>query len=400
VGSAGAVGTSGAGPSSTLPSGGNGGATDVGVTGDTLSLGQVVTLSGPVPGLFAGAVVGTQAFLAYQNSLGGVHGRKLELDVRDDQFDTGQNKNQTADLVKKTFALVGGFSVYDDAGVAEIEAAGAPVIQVPINIRLQSSPMNFAVAPVARGAPTGPYTLLKEMYPDAIEHAAVLYADIPASVDNYLGNRGAAESVGYKFVYTRAYAATETDFTADVVRMRQSGVRFLFSNGDPKATARIAKAMAQQGFKPDAFLAFNAYDKTFTTLAGDAGEGTYNDTAQAMYLGEDEATVPEVKLMRQWIAKVKPGFAPDLYTAYGWGNARLFMKALQDAGPKATRAGVLAQLRKVDSWDGYGLFPEVGPASKRPSVCFILLQVHNGKFERVQPARGFRCTNSTFVYRK
>src|SRR3989442_4212936 len=49
----------------------SGGATDVGVTATTVRLGNISTLSGPVPGLFQGAVIGTQAAVAYQNSLGG-----------------------------------------------------------------------------------------------------------------------------------------------------------------------------------------------------------------------------------------------------------------------------------------------------------------------------------------
>ena len=387
------------GPATTLPSGGNGGATDVGVTADSIALGQVATLSGPVPGLFAGSVVGSQAAIGYLNSLGGIYGRKLKMDTRDDQFDTGQNRAQTADLVRKVFALVAGFSVYDDAGVGDIEATKTPDVQVAINDRLVMSPMNFAVSPARRGAPTGEFELMKSKFPDAIAHAAVLYGDIPAATDNYKNNRAAAESVGYKLVYTRAYAATETDFTADVVRMRQAGVTFFFTNGDAKTTGRIASAMAAQNFKP-IFMAYGSYDKNFLALAGKGAEGTYNMTTQAMYLGEDAAFNPELRLMRQWLAKVKPGYEPDIFTVYGWTSVRLFAKALQDAGPKATRAGVTAALRKIDSWNSYGLLPEVGPGPKRPAHCYMVTTVRNGKFERWNsPPPGFRC-DGTFFWRK
>ena len=106
--------------------GDNGGATDIGVTGDAVRLGNVSTLSGPVPGLFRGAVIGTQAVVAYQNSLGGIHGRRLVLDVRDDQLDSAQNRAATRDLVDKVFAFAGSFAVYDDASAAEVEKSGIP----------------------------------------------------------------------------------------------------------------------------------------------------------------------------------------------------------------------------------------------------------------------------------
>ena len=69
-----------------------GGNTDVGVTSNSITLANVSLLTGPVPGLFKGAKDGTQAFFNYMNSQGGVCGRQLKLDARDDQFDVNQNK--------------------------------------------------------------------------------------------------------------------------------------------------------------------------------------------------------------------------------------------------------------------------------------------------------------------
>jgi ABC-type branched-subunit amino acid transport system substrate-binding protein len=384
------------------PAGGNGGATDVGITGDTITIGNVSTLSGPVPGLFAGAVLGTQAFVAYQNSLGGIFGRKLKLDVRDDQFDTGQNKGQTTDVIAKDFALIGSFSLYDDAALPAMEKSGIPNIQVPLTQGLQESPANFSVNPVRRGTPLGPFNFLKGKFPGSIGAVGGLYGDVPAAKDAYLNNKAAMESIGYKFAYERGFAATETDFTADVVRMRQAGVKFFYTNGDVKTAARVAKAMAQQGFKPDVFLTGGtSYDNSFIPLAGTAGEGVLNLGTQAMYLGEDAGSIPEIALMNQWLNKVKPGYKPDLFAAYGWGSMRLFMKALQDAGPQLTRPKVIAALKKIDDWNGNGLFPPAGPASKRPASCYIFEKVVGGKFERWEsPPPGFRCNDGPFFYRK
>ena len=76
-----ATATGGAGATTTAPPGDNGGATDVGVTATSITLANVSTVTGPVPGLFAGAVNGTQAYFAYQNSMGGINGRQLKLQV-------------------------------------------------------------------------------------------------------------------------------------------------------------------------------------------------------------------------------------------------------------------------------------------------------------------------------
>src|SRR2546426_16720 len=77
---------------------------------------NISILPGPVPGLFKGAVNGTDAFFQYQNSLGGVYGRALKLAPYDDQFDCGQNRAITESNIGKVFAFVGSFSLFDNCG--------------------------------------------------------------------------------------------------------------------------------------------------------------------------------------------------------------------------------------------------------------------------------------------
>jgi ABC-type branched-subunit amino acid transport system substrate-binding protein len=390
-----AGGGGGAAAATAAPAGGNGGATDVGVTGGQIVLGNVSTMSGPVPGLFQGAVLGTQAFIAYQNSQGGVFGRKLKLDFRDDQFDTGQNRAATEDLVGKAFAFLGSFSLYDDAGVDAIAKSGIPDLSVPLNASRGALKTNYAVAPSdTRGAPTGPFLWFKNKYPDAVTHVGTLYGDIPSAKISAQRFRAAAESVGWKFAYERGFQATETDFTADVVRMKSSGVKAVYLvSTDDKTTARIAKAMAQQGFKPDFFSA--NYMPTMPALAGEAAENLYSASPFALFGGEDLSN-PEVKLFSDWFQRVKPGAEPDLFALYGWAEGRLMVKAMQEVGPKLTRTAMNAALAKITSFDAGGLIGDAGPGNKRPSICYVIAQIHGGKYQRVDPAKGYRCDGAYF----
>jgi ABC-type branched-subunit amino acid transport system substrate-binding protein len=377
----------------------NGGATDVGVTPDSITLGVVASLSGPIPGLFQGAVVGGQAFIAYVNSQGGMFGRKLKLEVRDDQLDAGQNRAQTQDLSGKVLAMLGSFSTADDAGAPILEKAGIPDIGYGLTDARRSSPVNFSIQPAKSGTfRTGPFLYYGKKFPDAVKAMGAIYGDVPASKGGFVDSKAAAESVGWKFVYERGYQPTESDFTADVVRMRQSGVKGIYIvASDAKNMARLAKAMAQQNWKPD-FVAFGAsgYDANLIALGGDAVEGVYVDQQQALYQGGDAQSVPEVGLMNQWIQKVKPGFKPDLYTAFAWASGRLLVQAMQDAGPKVTRAGLIAALRKIDNFDANGLMAPAGPASKRQATCDLFMQVRKGQFVRVDPPdKGFMCGGGT-----
>ena len=392
---------SGAAPSTEAATG-NGGATDVGVTGDSMTLGLVTTLSGPVPGVFQGAAIGSLAAVAQQNAAGGLYGRMFKLDVRDDALDTGQNRTQTIELLTKAFAFVGSFSSFDDAAAPQIAQSGIPDVSVSLTPARRALANNFSISPAPRpGAPTGPMNYFKAKFPDAVKSVGSIYYDIAkGNQDDF---KAAAESVGWHFTYNRGIAATETDFTADVVRMRQSGVKAVYLAAvDVKAVARLAKAMAQQNFKPTFFMVNGvAYDAVLLALAGDAVEGLYNAQPFSMFAGEDAVAIPEVKLFNEWVQKVRPGYKPDLFAAYSWASGRLFFQALKEAGPKATRADVVRELRKIDDFSANGFIASAGPGTKRPVDCYILVQVKDGRFDRSDsPRPGYRCGEGSYFVRQ
>jgi ABC-type branched-subunit amino acid transport system substrate-binding protein len=385
-------------PGAAAPAGGNGGATDVGVTATSITLGNVSTLTGPVPGIFQGAVIGTQAAVAYLNSQGGINGRQFKLDVRDDQFDTGQNRAQTIDLIGKSFAFAGSFSLYDDAAINQIKSSNIVDTTYSLSDARRAIPNNFSVQPGHKGWRTGPLNYFKSKFPNSVVKVGTLYGDVPASVSSYQGWKAAAESVGYKVIYERGFSPTETDFTADVVRMRQSGVKMIYlTAADVRPTARLAKAMAQQNFVVDAFVSGGvAYDPNFVTLGGSATNGVYDEQQMSMYLGED-STLPEVKLFNDWVHKVRPGYKPDLFAVFGWGSVRLLADAITAAGPNITRASVNDAIRRLGQYDVHGLIAPANPGTKQPPTCYILIRVNNGKFQRFDsPPPNFRCSDGGY----
>jgi ABC-type branched-subunit amino acid transport system substrate-binding protein len=372
----------------------NGGATDVGVTATEVHIGNVSTLSGPVPGLFRGAVIGTQAVIAYQNSLGGVHGRKLVLDARDDQLDSAQNRAVTHDLIPKVFAFSGSFAVYDDASAEEVGQSGIPDVTPALSGVRRRLPNNFNVAPAEEGGvQLAPFNYYKSKFPEEIKAVGTLWGDVPISKASQLAEEAAGTSLGWNFIYSRGYQPTETDFTADVVRMRQEGVRLVFLAGsEPKTLARIANAMRQQSFNVPIVTMNIGYDPSLVPLAGPALEGMYTTMAWSMFAGEDASQVAEVRLMNQWLQKVKPGYAPDLYALLAWASGRLLFKAMDQVGPHLTRAAVNDALHNSGNFDSNQLLAPADPGKKVPPTCIVITILRKGHFERIDtPPTGFRC---------
>ena len=61
---------------------------------------------------------------------------------------------------------------------------------------------------------------------------------------------------------------------------------------------------------------------------------------------------------------------------------------------------MLSALQQIDKFDANGILAPGGPASKTPAICYIMVQVHDGNFTRVDsPAGQFLC-DGTYVYRE
>ena len=378
------------------PAGGNGGATDIGVTADSITLGNVSDLGGPVPGLFAGGPYGTQAYFDFVNSQGGVFGRHLKLVTADDALECSQNEAAYQNLVKSAFGFVGSWSLDDNCG-AQVLAnyPSIPLTNEALTPQAAALAGEFSENPFGKGAPLGPFEYFKSKYPDAIGAVGTLVGNQPAAVAAWGYSKKAMESLGYKVVYEDDFPPAQSNFEPDVVRMRADGVKmvYLISLNAPDAADFAAEA-AQQNWHPEVFACAVCYTASFIQSAGGASnvEGMYANVAAVRFLGEDAPSVPEVATFLHWLKADYPNFPPDQFAAYSWANAALFVQALRTVGPHLTRAAVAAALRATHTFDDNGLMAPSDVGSKKPANCYLMLRIVGGRYQKVDdPATGFRC---------
>src|SRR5262249_11917187 len=135
-----------------------------GVTATEIDVGNVSTLTGPIPGLFLGAVHGTQAFAAYLNARGGICGRRIVVKSADDNLQVSQNASATRTLKDSVFAFVGSFSG-DDQGMPSV-LAGTDVADIGEALATERFKLanNFSPEPID-GWNVAPYLLYKQLFP-------------------------------------------------------------------------------------------------------------------------------------------------------------------------------------------------------------------------------------------
>lgn len=264
-----------------------------GVTPTSVALGNVSIIGGPVPGLFEGAPVGTQAYFDYVNSKGGVYGRKLTLDSYDDGFNGQQNAADTQSAVSKDFALVGSFSLFDSYGCKVLaQNPAVPDVSVTIDPTTNTLANVYSAQPLGQGLPLGPLLFLKKRYPTSLSLGA-LVSNASTAIAQWQGQEVALRHEGYHITYVRFVNPLETDFTADIVHMRSLGVQTLFMTDlDWQVSAALVQDMTQQVWKPQVvFSGGPAYALQFIkTAGGPAADGVWIGQLQALYQGEDRGS--------------------------------------------------------------------------------------------------------------
>lgn len=376
---------------------------DAGVSASEIDVGNVSTLTGPVPGLFLGAQRGTQAFAAYINSIGGVCGRKLVVKVADDNLDASQNATATQSLANQVLAFVGSFSADDQGGAGVLQQDGIPDIGQALSPQRSNLPNNFSPQPNPLGWNTAPYIYFKQKYPDAATHMAYFTENNATSEQEGLAQVKALESIGYQFVYFEdGIEPTQTNFDTEARNMQSHGVKGFVFGAPASIGADLAKSLYDIGYLNQIQLAdYGApeYDPNFIAEAGPAANGAILNQAEAMYAGEDAASVPEVGLFDKWYHALYHT-APDLFATFGWLSGMLFVQGI-NAGGAPTRAGVLSGLSTITQFTGGGIVATDNPAGKIPPYCYIIVDVVNGKFVRdpADPPTGFDCANAPSYYR-
>jgi branched-chain amino acid transport system substrate-binding protein len=370
-----------------------------GITSNSVRVANVSTLA--VGGLFKGALVGTEAYADYVNSTGGINGRKITVDSADDGFSGAGNKQATQNALTNDFALVGGFSLQDNFGGQLLAAnPGMPNVSVVLDGTTNKLPNVFSAVPLNGGWEEGSLQYFKKKFPKDISAVGTVVSDQTSALKDWAGQKYAMEQVGYKIVYDPSVPVTQTDYTQNVIAMKNAGVKILFLSQLPQNYASaMLKDLQQQNFHPQVILGSANYSNDLVAAAGgpSAVDGALFDSNTSLFLGQDASQIPAVGTFNKWVQKASPGFKTDLFTLYGWLSAELFSQALKNAGADPSRGSLLKALSTVTSFSGDNLIAPNDPAAKTVGNCYLIGQVADGQYQRLDdPAinsstNGYRC---------
>ncbi|MGA8258242.1 MAG: ABC transporter substrate-binding protein [Nocardioides sp.] len=369
----------------------------VGITDETITIGNAADVSGPQPGIFEASQDAVRAYVAYFNATSDICGRKLALTAYDTRTDGVAEQEAYTRGCQEVFAMIGSMSAFDASGAGTAASCGLPDLRTAgitperINCRtcfgaLSSNPGEFQNAI--------PDFVLKQ-YGDAGQHAAMFYINIGAAPDNAKAQVKIFEKRGMNFDIVQAIDIAEFNYTPYAQQMKDAGIKYVQMIGSDSTAVRLAQAMQQQSFKPVVFMNDpSVYKPAYASAGGTAVEGSVVFTSLTPF--EEADRNPELRLYTSWLDQVRPGVEPTFFGAYAWSAARLFVEQAAALGGRLDRESLVSAVRRVDGWTSQGMHAPQRVGIKRVGECNRFIELRQGRWVPVGGTK-YTCTGTTTV---
>ena len=360
---------------------GGAGATDVGVTPTSIKVGHICICSGPVGGVGDDLSWAGQATMKWYNDQGGINGRKLDVLVRDDQWDGTKGMNAVRDLVERE--KVFGFAASQSVPTNDLMGPYVDEKKVP-NV----GPDGWGEAqyghawqyPTGNSATVDGYVLADYLAKQGAKTASILFFDSPQGRSYVKGFTKEFEKNGGKVVFSQAGTFDDPATSTYVARSRASNVDVSTYWGEPGMWAKMVREAASQAYKPK--LGFSGcaclYFDEVPGLVGPWAEGsiattgwTPNDVGEAA-----GAKMPGYADYKTITEKYFPKIHHSNWTKVGFTGAHLFGDTLKKLGLNVTRQGLKDALDQVKDFDlGLGAKVQIWPNSHRANHTVYLVKL-------------------------
>lgn len=397
-------------------------ATDVGITSTEIRIAVIADVDNPFQaGLFKGSADAVQAFGKWINANGKLAGRKVVVDFIDSKLNADETRNAIIKACSEDFAIIGTSALFvnntddlvgcvDSAGVATGLPDFPVVTTEPVH---QCSPVSHPINPPTLLCSTidehpqtyragiGPTRYYLKKFKDL--HGAYLYpSDLRAAKDSQVPSFTAQQEAGIKADVDADVSARAPQIVYQPIiqQMKDAGSTYGRSGLGSASTVSFRKEAKLQGLTTVKVwdCSVQCYNNSLLEQGGADVEGQYVYLA---FVPFEEAG--SNKMLASYVKSVGKDHA-DGFGAQAWAAAIYFRDAVngvvKGGGNNAlTRARVLEAADGINGFTAEGMIGKTDVGKRVPSPCYALLQVKNGKFVRVTPAKkaSFNCDPKSLV---
>jgi branched-chain amino acid transport system substrate-binding protein len=348
--------------------------------------------SGPSSRLGEKLLAGSQAYFDIVNRSGGIHGRRIDIVLKDDRYEPDPAVQNTNDLITKDKV----FFLFDYVGTPTLTRV-LPLLKYYEDQQIVNV-APFTGADPQRKPPYDKYVFnIRASYREETQ-ALVRYLYSKGyrrigyfgQADSYgksgeIGVKSALAAYGLNPVATASYrrnAPFEASMKEQVEILRAQGADAVISVGAYGPCAAFIRDARQAGWKvPIANVSFVGPDAMLGLLAESSKKAGQDLTAglinSQVVPSPEETGYPLVAGYRAHVSPQSAGFI----SLEGWLNAVVVSEALKRAGSNPTRAAFIKAMESLHGWDpGLGVKLEFSPASHQGIHKVWLTKTERGRW--------------------
>lgn len=343
-------------------------------------IGVVASMTGPAAPFFKEYVEGFRAYAANWNSRGGISGRKVVLNIHDDEstpVPAANGYRRFATDPETTLAWVAG----PGAGGLAIKAI-ASELKLPVvsggaldTLGIPAEPYFFKIAPANRDFMTLYLNWCKER---GYKRLAFLFGNDAYGQGEAQTVKEMAPPLGLQIAALETFAAPDTNFSSQLVRVRSANPDIVYAAGTGTPGVLIYKQYRQLGLKFPLCFMLAALTASFFQALGGASEADGVMTPGLLGMLEDKAQGESGRLYAQMTQALgKPG---NLANSLGWDIGIVSEAAIKNSD--GGRDGIRNALDKTKELPGIN-----GPITYTPqnhigqdTRGLAMLKLEGGKF--------------------
>lgn len=358
-----------------------------GVSSTEIVIGTQNDLSGPAALLGTDLVNAARMRFDAVNEAGGIHGRKVRFVVEDAQYQLPKAIQATNKLVNrdKIFAMFLSMGTpMNNAIMDTLFAAGIPNLFPVSGGRKMVEPFQTMMF-TGRGIyydeiRAGVRYFVEER---GAKKICVMYQDSDYGIEIFEGATDQTAAMGMELTAVTAHKPTDTEFTAQVLKLRNAECDTVMLGTIYKDTMLIFEAVRKMGWDDVSFVGQNAsYSRAVAAAESGAAEGYYAFVHIAVIYEGDDMT-PEVEAFFTGF-KDRFGKAPGYAAIEGYRNADALVMALEKAGPDLTADGLIAALESISDYeDIFGYHMTFGPDDHKGVDGSTLMTVKDGRWVKL-----------------
>jgi branched-chain amino acid transport system substrate-binding protein len=329
-----------------------------GITDTEILVGDILPLTGPPALLGVAHNLGVKVAIAEVNAAGGINGRKVRLISEDD----GYVPSRTIQGVRKLISSDKVFALTSVSGTAQAQAVLPLIVQSGLPAMAPITTFEGLYKPVIKNVFAVGYDMT-----DAVAELVSKMADrypgkkwaLIAQDDEYgenvrAGFDRAAKEKKLQVVSTQIYKKGQSDFSSEILKVKQSGAEALMAGGVLGENVTMAKELERIGHKIPMGVTYVSRVPASAKMMGTAAENVY--TVDYVYLENS----PQAKGFMEKIAKYltpEEQAKTNRYSFTGYAATRALFDAIGRCGKALTWDCTVAELAKVKNLETGAMTP-------------------------------------------